>query len=489
MIDALVHARLVVTMAPSPRTVENGAIAVHGGRILAVGPAAAIERDFPEARRRLGGDDFIALPGFVDGHSHAGHGLVRTLGADDFPVWREACRTIYMGGATIDFWQAEARLSALERIKAGVTTACAYLGGGDENNRSDSVDVALAYCSAFTEAGGRLILGIGPTRPPFPKTYTAFAGETSTPVIVDLDRQMATCRALLAVLPSDRVRVALTTPTVNPLIHGGPHFAELCAIAKAMKAMAREAGTQLMMDGQRAGTVAYAGRKLGVLDQATLVSHALDITPDEIALLADSGATVANNPFCGSSAWGRCPVPELLDAGASVIVCSDGLAPECGADMFRVMRACAHYHRGMLRDPHVLPPGRLMRMTTLDPARFFGLDGMLGSLERGKSADLALVDLRKPHLSPATMPLYQLAYHATGQDVHTVMVGGEVVVEGGVAARVDEAGVLHGARREAERMLDRTGLRRLLDTPASFWDDRYDREPYGGPHGPVVSKA
>lgn len=98
MIDAIVHARLVVTMASSPRTVENGAIAVHDGRILAVGPAEAIARDFPIARQRLGGDDFVALPGFVDGHSHAGHGLVRTLGGDDFPVWREACRTIYMAG-------------------------------------------------------------------------------------------------------------------------------------------------------------------------------------------------------------------------------------------------------------------------------------------------------------------------------------------------------------------------------------------------------
>lgn len=321
MIDAIVLARLIVTMAPSPRTIDDGAIAVHGGRILAVGLAEAIARDFRQARERLGGVDFVALPGFVDGHSHAGHGLVRTLGGDDFPVWREACRTIDMGGATIDFWQAEARLAALERIKAGVTTACAYLGGGDENNRSDGVDVALAYCAAYcaayTEAGGRSILGIGPTRPPFPKPYTVHDGEAPRRTPVDLERQMATCRALLETLPSDRVGVALTTPTVNPLIHRGEHFDALCAMAKAMKQMARDAGTQLMMDGQRAGTVAYAGHELGLLDEGTLVSHALDIEPAEIALLARTGAVVANNPFCGSSAWGRCPVPELLEAGAA----------------------------------------------------------------------------------------------------------------------------------------------------------------------------
>jgi cytosine/adenosine deaminase-related metal-dependent hydrolase len=77
-----------------------------------------VEAEHPDALRQIGGADFVAMPGFVDGHSHAGHGLVRNLGADDFPVWREACRYIYMDAAPLEFWQADARLSALERLKA-----------------------------------------------------------------------------------------------------------------------------------------------------------------------------------------------------------------------------------------------------------------------------------------------------------------------------------------------------------------------------------
>jgi len=487
LIDILLTARLVITMDPSCRSVDDGAIAVDRGRIVAVGPREVLERDFPEARRRIGGREFVAMPGFFDGHSHAGHGLVRTLGADDFPAWRQACRDIYMHGATADFWQAEARLSAIERLKAGVTTAVAYLGGGDENNRSDGTDVAIAYADAYTSAGGRLVLGIGPTRPPFPKSYTRYVDGARLTSDVSFDDQVETCRRLLRALPSARVGIALTAPTVNPEIHRGPDFDELCAVARRMKALAREHDAVLMMDGQRAGTVEFAHETLGIVDGCTLLSHALDLTPAEVRIVARTGATVANNPLSGSAVWGRCPVPELLDAGARVIVCSDGLAPDCGADMFRVMRACAHYHRSLMRDPHLLPPGRVLRMTTLEPAEFFGYGAERGSLAAGKQADIALVDLAKPHLAPGNMPLYQIAYSATGQDVDTVVVDGEIVMEGRRLTRIDEGAVLDAARREAEGMIERTGLSHLLDTPDSFWDDRYDRPHYVGPHQKSVS--
>ena len=481
MTHLLVTARLIATMDEAHRTIEDGAIAVEDGAIVAVGPREEIERRCPNPKRRIGGARFVALPGFVDGHSHAGHALVRTLGGDDFPAWRQACRDIYMLGATPEFWAAEARLASIERLKAGVTTAVAYLGGGDENNRSDGTDVATAYAASYGEAGGRLVLGIGPTRPPYPKTFARYACGVRSEVEVDFAAQHETCRRLLRDLPSGRIGVALTTPTVNPEIHRGPYFDELCEVARRMKRLALDHGAVLMMDGQRRGTVEFAVNALGIVDAKTLLSHALDLTADEVRLVAKSGATVANNPLSGSAVWGRCPVPELLDAGARVIMCSDGLAPDCGADMFRVMRMGGQYHRAMLRDPHVLPPGRLLRMTTSEPAAFFGLADR-GTLEAGKRADLILVDLDKPHLAPATMPLFHLHYAATGQDVDTVVVDGEVVMEGRTLLRVDEAEIIEVAKREAQAMLDRTGLRALTATPESFWADRYDRAAYSGPH-------
>lgn len=472
MIDLLVRAGLVVTMDGGRSVIADGAVAIHDGRIVACGAHSEIAGTYT-AKREAGGPDFIALPGFVDGHSHAGHALVRTIGAEDFPVWREACRKIYMEGAPLSFWRAEARLSALERLKAGVTTAAVYLGGGDENNRSDSVGIAEAYTQAFTDHGPRIVLGIGPTRPPFPRRYAhAGSGETES-VSVDFAQQVAVCRQAADTLPSDTVRVAFTAPVVNPVIHRDDHFDEICAIARTMKDLAREYQTLLMVDGHRTGTVAFADRELGILDERTLLSHVIGITPEEIEILARTGAVVSNNAMSASAIWGRCPVPELMAAGVRVFLSSDGLAPDGSCDMFDVMRAAMRYHRAQMHDTNVLPPGRALSMTTIEPAIALGLGADVGSLEAGKRADLALINMRKPHLWPGSMPLYQLLTYGNAQDVDTVIIGGRVAMEGRSVPGEDE--ILATALEESERMLDRTGLRHLLETPPDFWADRYDR--------------
>lgn len=481
MTDLAVDADIIVTMDDGRSVLRDGRIIVASDRIVAVGPRSELEQSFPDVARRVGGPGFMAMPAFMDGHSHAGHGLVRSLGGDDFPVWRQACRTIYLHSAPPEFWEAEARLSALERIKAGVGTTVAYLGGGDENSRTDTVEIAQAYAKAFIEAGGDLLLGVGPTRPPHPAHVTQYEAGAAQSVAVSLATQLANCAALLDTLPSDRVRVALTTPVVNPAIHAGPHFEDLCALAQRMKAMARDAGVMLMIDGHCRGTVAFAAERLGILDAGTLVCHAIDIDAAEIETLARTGATVAHNPLSCSAIWGRCPVPELLAAGAGVIVCSDGLAPDAGADMFRVMRVAMHYQRSQLRDPHVLPPGRVLAMATRCPAAAFGLADR-GPIEPGKRADIQLIDMRSPHLSPPTMPLYQVMYAASAGDVACLVVAGRVVMEDRKVAGVDEAAVIAEAAAQAAAMLERAGLAHLADTPPSFWADRYDRLPYAGPH-------
>lgn len=481
MIDLAIDADTVVTMDEGRQVIEQGRIVVHDGKVLAVGPREAMQRTFPAIAQHIGGSGFLALPAFFDGHSHAGHGLVRTLGGDDFPTWREACRTIYLHAAPPEFWEAEARLSALERIRSGVGTAVAYLGGGDENNRTDTVEIAQVYAKAFTEVGGNLVLGVGPTRPPHPGSVTHYSADGATRVAVSLETQLANCLRLLEVLPSDRVRVALTSPVVNPDIHAGPDFDALCDLAQRMKAMARDAGVMLMMDGHCRGTVAYAHEHLGILDEKSLVSHAIDLDAADIAALAETGATVAHNPLSCSAIWGRCPVPELLTAGVDVIVCSDGLAPDAGADMFRVMRAAMHYQRSQTRDPHVLPPGRMLAMTGRDPAKAFAMTDR-GVIERGARADIQLIDMRGPHLSPSIMPLYQMMYAATAADIASLVIGGRVVMRNREVPGIDADDVIARANVQATAMIERAGLAGLTKTPASFWANRYDRAPYTGPH-------
>ncbi|MEO6014216.1 MAG: amidohydrolase family protein [Devosia sp.] len=219
--------------------------------------------------------------------------------------------------------------------------------------------------------------------------------------------------------------------------------------------------------------MAHAAKILDILDERTLLSHAIGLSGEEIALISERGSVVANNAISASGIWDRCPVPELLKAGARVILTSDGLSPDGGTDMFDVMRGAMRYHRSQARNPNLLPPGRTLAMTTIDAANAFGIADEVGSLEVGKRGDIILIDLAKPHLQPATMPLHQMLMYANAGDVDTVVSGGQVVMEHRVVP--NERDILELAQGHCQIMLDRSGLRSTLALDADFWADTYDR--------------
>jgi cytosine/adenosine deaminase-related metal-dependent hydrolase len=148
---------------------------------------------------------------------------------------------------------------------------------------------------------------------------------------------------------------------------------------------------------------------------------------------------------------------------------SDGVAPDRSYDMFRHMFQAMRYHRFFFRDPAVLPAGKVLEMVTIDAARALGMEDEIGSLEAGKKADIILLDMFQPHLVPLNMPLYRVAYFATGNDVETVLVGGRVLMRERQVLSVNEDEVLELAQKEADAALRRTGLENLLRTPEGFW--------------------
>ncbi len=118
------------------------------------------------------------MPGLVDGHAHAGHGLIKTMGGGRSDLWYEACQLAYTVGSTPDFWRAEAQLAALERLRFGVTTGVSLLGGGDSIMRTDEPVYGDAHCDGVLGVGTRSVVAIGPTRPPHPRTYARWNGGT-----------------------------------------------------------------------------------------------------------------------------------------------------------------------------------------------------------------------------------------------------------------------------------------------------------------------
>jgi cytosine/adenosine deaminase-related metal-dependent hydrolase len=164
-------------------------------------------------------------------------------------------------------------------------------------------------------------------------------------------------------------------------------------------------------------------------------------------------------------------VVELLEAGVTVGLGSDGPQPDRPADPFQDMKMAIYLQRHRFGTEHVLPPGKTLEMATLDGFHALGLDAELGSIEVGKKADLIVVEAFNAHLWPLSMPVQQLVYFASGADVQHVIVDGRLVIEHGRATAIDEAALLEEAAEELQRLMREPalGLRRLTDTPEGFW--------------------
>jgi len=473
MADIIITNGIVVTIDPQRRVIENGAVAIEKDRIVAVGTTEEVLAAH-QAATIIDASHKIIMPGLIDGHAHAGHGLIKTMGGGNSDAWYEACHKAYTVASTPEFWRAEARLAALERLRFGVTTGVSLLGGGDTILRTDEPIYGDAHCEGVREVGTRSVVAVGPTRPPHPRTYARFVDGKAVERPVTFEEQFETCKTLIETWHGKhggRLNIALITPTlraehVEEL--GQENLEEARRQARMTADLAREAGLVFTQDGHTNGSVAYAN-ELGILGPNALLSHSTNLSPEEIWIVADTGTNIAHNPSAIASILGRCPVPELLEAGANVCLGSDATAPDRSGDMFRHMQQCMHYHRTYFKDPTWLPPGRVLEMCTIDGAKALGMEKDIGSLEVGKKADVVLLDLRRPHLYPLNMPIFRLIYFANGNDVDTVIVDGRIAMQGRKAVLVDEDEILDEAQRETEAMLDRTGFRSMLETPKMFW--------------------
>ncbi|MDF3351642.1 amidohydrolase family protein [Sulfitobacter sp. KE34] len=454
---AIIHTT-AITMDAERRIIDDATVLFENDRITAVGPAGDVP--LPETAEVIDGRDMITLPGLIDSHAHAGHGLTRNLGSGDGDAWFQACETIYTRGSTPAFWQAEARLSGLERLKAGITTCTMLLGGGADHYRTDTAEAGNLHCDATREIGIRTMLAAGLNRRPFPKPYRSL--DLDREVSLSFEDQLEVCGELAQTngdFLNDGAGVCLIMPVYSP-----EDFAQapedIRAMCRAAMDLREKHGLLFTQDGHRSGSIALA-EDLGILGPWAYLSHSVDLTPEDMDAAKRSGASIVHNPSAIMSVLGRCPAPELREMGVNVALGSDAAAPDRGYDMFRHMAQCLHYHRRHFRDPEVMMPRDVLEMCTIDAAKAIGMDADLGSLEPGKKADIVMLDRRKPHLYPPMMPLTTVAQFANAADVHTVIVNGEVRMRDRKTA-LDEAGILDAAAGELNAALARCDLSHLL---------------------------
>jgi 5-methylthioadenosine/S-adenosylhomocysteine deaminase len=182
---------------------------------------------------------------------------------------------------------------------------------------------------------------------------------------------------------------------------------------------------------------------LGLLDSSVVAGHCVSLTDEEILLLAQRGVKVVHCPESNMMlASGIAPVPRMLAAGLSLGLGTDGSASNNNVDMFGEMNSTAKLHKVDVLDPTIMPADTVLEMATLYGARVLGAENEIGSLEPGKKADLIVLDMHQPHLTPLYNIPSHIIYAARGADVVHSIINGSIVMRDRQLTTLDEQAIL-----------------------------------------------
>ncbi len=364
-VDLLVSGGTVVTMDTQRRVIEDGAVAVRGDTIVAVGTRAKLEAEY-EAAKTIDARGTLVLPGLINGHAHAAMSLFRGL-ADDLALDDWLHKYIFPAEArnvTADFVTWGTRLGVLEMLRGGITTYADMYYFEDEVAR------------ATKEAGMRGVLGETIIDFPAPDNKTPVAALAYTQNYIDHWK-------------GDSLIVAAVAP----------HSIYTCSekTLQDAAALARRNGAPILIHIAEAPFELEESRakhgltpvryleQIGLLGPDVVGAHCIWVDPGDIAALAHFGVGCVHNPSSNmKTAAGVMPIEEMLAAGVPVGLATDGAASNNDQDLFEEMDLAAKLQKISRRDSRALPTEQVVEMATIGGARAVHMEKQIGSLETGK---------------------------------------------------------------------------------------------------------
>ena len=406
--DILIVNALVVTMDPAGRIIPRGAIAIDNGSILEIGDTDDLSARF-EAGEWVDASEGIVMPGLINTHSHLATAMFRGMAEDmGLEPWLRvswAREKAMVNRKTIAM---SSRLAMLELMMGGVTCAV-------DMYWYPEVTAAVAQKAGFRLAAGPVFI----------------AGD-------DLPDNLSIAqRELLAREFVDRFS---GDPLVLPMLMAHSTLTEPPELLSRVKRLADGYGLMVNLHSaetlaERKEVLARRGltpirllRDLGFLDGRTLLAHCVHVDEEEIAMLA-GGAAVSHNPMSNLKlASGIAPLARMAKAGVRLSVGTDGALSGNDLNMWLAMRLCAVLQKCENGDATLFKAEDVVRMATIEAAEAMGLGDRIGSLEAGKRADIILIDLDSPHLTPLYDVYAQLLYAVGREDVATVLIDGKIVM-------------------------------------------------------------
>jgi 5-methylthioadenosine/S-adenosylhomocysteine deaminase len=433
-VDLVISGGTVVTMAGP--NIDDGAVAIDHGVIVGVGKRVDIAKAFA-GKETIEANGNAVLPGFVNTHTHVPMTLFRGI-ADDRDLMDWLQHYIFPAEAknvSPDFVRWGTRLAAAEMIRSGTTTF------------TDMYYFESDVAAEAKKAGLRAV--VGETMIDFPvadnKTW---------------DDAVAYIRKFVKQWQGDRLITPALAPHA-PFTVSEEHLRQVRALATELHAPilihVSETKDELRQVGEKHNGMtpgAYLD-SLGFLGRDVVAAHGVWLTPDEIKTFARRGTGVAHCPESNMMlASGAAPIVEMRRAGMNVGLGTDGPAgSNNNLDMVEEMASAARLQKVSRGDPKALSARDVLEMATIGGARVLGLDKKIGTLERGKRADVVIIDLQQAKVQPVYAVESAVVYAASGSSVVTTIVDGRVLMRDRKLLTVDEAAVLQKAKQYRDRVL------------------------------------
>lgn len=432
--DVMVSGGTVITIDDARTVIDDGAVVIVGDSIAAVGPSLELEARYQPAQV-IDAKGKLVVPGFINGHTHVPMTLLRGL-HDDVTLDEWLHKYIFPAEAknvNEDFVRWGTRLAAAEQIRSGVTTF------------ADMYYFEDAIAEETKVAGMRGVLG---------ETWIDFPAPDNKN-----ESQMAAYTEKF-----------LKRWQGNPLIHAAvaPHSIYTCSRKTLEDAarLARKYSSPILIhvaemkkerdDSEKqnsASPVVYLD-KIGVLGNDVVAAHCIFVDEADRKILAERHVGCVHNPSSNMMlASGVAPVREMRVAGVAVGLGTDGPAGSNNdLDLMEEMDLAAKLAKITKMDPLALNAKAVVEMATIEGARALHMESEIGSLEKGKKADLILIGLDRPNAVPMYDIYAQLAYALKASDVETVIIGGRIVMQANKVLTVNEQQAISKAREYKDRV-------------------------------------
>ena len=409
--DTLIFNATVITINPNDEIIENGYIAIRDGKISEIGKLDK-NNPMPQASEYFDGNGGMVLPGLINTHTHLPMTLFRGL-SDDLPlsVWLNE-----------HIFPAEAAHITPETVKWATLLGCAEILLSGTTTCCDGYFLEDYVAEAVASLGLRAVLGQGVID--FP-----------APGVADPARNIDHALEYVKKWKHKNSRIQPSIFCHSPYTCSAETLRNAKAAANSEGVLFQIHASETKEERENSilqhgiSPIAYLDR-LGILDEKTLLVHAVHSDENDIKLIADRQAAITHNPESNMKlASGIAPLYCFLESDIRVGLGTDGAASNNTMDMFRAMDITAKLHKVRTSDPTTADAHTVLKLVTLDAAKAIGLDKEIGSLEVGKKADMILVDCRVPHLTPIYHPVSHLVYSANSNDVRDVWIDGKIIVK------------------------------------------------------------